>query len=232
MNAIRPQFPLSVIRNFLLMTIISTCVSAILLSTSCLAQLQVLEPTASFAARVIGSENVLVGGTSDREGTPWKSTVLEIKESLDRTVLEYDLTGLSIAESVFLDFKLANTLPPNFTTIFVHSFEGNGHANAADYYRQDNFVTSFTDNGAATNFSPPYFMPISLDVTSAYNQAIANEDDYLGFVFKNTTEEPLYTTYRIFGFPTLTIGVPEPSCIYLSWVGMASLLILSRKVRT
>lgn len=180
------------------------------------APVQRLEPVASFTARLIGSINVLVGAEPHREGTAWKSTIFEIKEGTsDRTVLEFDLRGRSSTDSATLNLELTNLDVPNFTTIYLYSFEGNGLANAADYFRTDKLVASFTDNGLATNFVSPYHIPFSFDLTSVYNQAIAEGDDFLGLILKNTTAERLRARYRLTtfnGYPALTVaGIPEPS---------------------
>jgi hypothetical protein len=184
-------------------------------SSVCLGQVEVVEPTSSFTARVIGT-NVLVGAPSGTEGTQWQSNFLDIKEGTsDRVVLEYDLRGKATASSAVLNLELTNLDVPSFTPIHMYWFAGNGLANAADYYRTDHFITTFTDNGLASNFIPPYHIPYSFDLTAHYNQAVAAGNDFFGIVMKNVTSGSLYARYRLTtfgGLPKLTVmTVPEPT---------------------
>lgn len=195
---------------------------------TCLAQPEVIEPTSSFTARLIGSANVLVGAPNGTEGTEWQTQFLFIKEGTsDRTVLEYDIRGRSSTDSAILSLNLSNLDDPSYTTLFMYSFQGNGLANAGDYYRTDNFVASFTDNGFS---EPPFYVPFSFDVTDIYNDAIANSDDYLGFLIRNTTSESQYARYRIVsGLPSLTIAIPEPSSLCLSLTLCLPTLLVRRR---
>ena len=195
-------------------------------------QLDTIEPTSSFIARSIWGINVIVGDTyptSTREGTAWQTRFLDIKEGTsDRTVLEFDLRGRPQAVSVTLDFLLFNLDAPNFTDVFLYSFEGNGLVNAADYFRTDVLVTTFTDNGLATGSSLQDYPQFSLDVTSTYNSAIVEGDDYLGLLLRNTTAGSSYARYRLgngssfWPIPVLTVLVPEPSSMLLLVLGAIS----------
>jgi hypothetical protein len=209
------------------------------------AEPELLTPVSAFTTRLIGRPNVtgLVGAPDGAEGTAWRSFFLSIKEDTpDRVVLEYDISGRSVAPLATLNLKLANIDAPHFTPIFMYSFEGNGLANAADFFRLDNFITTFTDNGLADNFVAPYYLPVSLDITSAYNHAINNQYDFLGIVLRNTASEQL-VRYGITNipngniieegfdaYPELIIGVPEPSAILYSACA-ALMLLTSRKLR-
>lgn len=181
-----------------------------------------LDVTSSFTARLIGGGNVLVGAGAGREGTVWQARNLHIKEGTsDRSVLEFDLRGRSPAESVTLDFLLANLDAPSFTDIFLYSFDGNGLANAADYFRTDSLITTFTDSGLADGPSIFDLPEISLDVTSAYNDAIARDQDYLGLLLRNSTTATngSFARYSIsngsslWPLPVLSIAVPEPTSL-------------------
>jgi hypothetical protein len=200
-------------------------------STTVAAQDLILDPTSSFTARLIGGHNVLVGAPDGTEGTQWQSTFLDIKEETsDRTVLEFDLRGQSVAQSATLNIELANLDDPDYTTIFVYSFDGNGLANAADYFRIDNLITAFTDFGMASNHTPPYHIPYSFDLTPVYNDAISDGGDFLGIVLKNTTAEPQYARYRLTtfnGLPKLVVYVPETTSLCLASV--AGVLLCVRR---
>lgn len=196
---------------------------------ACLGAIDIIQPTTSFTARVIGrsQSNVLVGAPDDAEGTAWISTFLDIKESTsDRVVLEFDLRGRPITENAVLKLNLTNLDVPKFTPIFMYSFEGNGLANASDYFKTTNLITTFTDNGLATNFAPPYHMPFSFDITDTYNEAVEEGQEYLGIIFKNTAAGSQYARYRMWttlGLPTLVVGVPEPSTVLM---GCTALMFL------
>jgi hypothetical protein len=198
------------------------------------AQVQTLTPAASFTPRRIGGQNVIVGyDLSSVEGTPLKSTILEIKEGTsDRSVLEFDIRGQAQTGLARLTFELANIDAPDFTPLYLYSFEGNGLANAADYFRTDNLITTFTDNGLASNFIPPYYLQMTFDVTSAFNQAVTNGDDHLGLLIRNSVGGPLYARYRILHFngpPKLIVGVPEPASASLCCTGMVMAPMLLRR---
>ena len=175
----------------------------------------VITPTTSFTARLIGGNNVLVGAPNGTEGTAWLSNFLDIKEATsDRVILEYDIENGELTDSAVLSIELTNLDVPDSTTIYLYSFDGNGRANAADYFKTTNLVTTFTDNGLASNFIPPYHIPFSFDVTAAYNAAVSQNRSFLGILFKNTTAESQYARYRLTtfgGLPKLTVAVPEPN---------------------
>jgi hypothetical protein len=166
----------------------------------------VLQPTSSFTARLIGGSNVVVGG--DPENVAFKDTFIEAKEATsDRAVLEYNIQGLPQVPSAFLDLTSFNLDSPSFTNLYLYSFAGNGLVNAADYFRLDNFVTSFTDNGVnGTSFS--------LDITPVYNQFIAQNKSYLSFVIKNEVPPSHYARYGLQAYPT-NRAVPEPTSLVL-----------------
>jgi hypothetical protein len=196
------------------------------------AQVEFLDPTSSFTARSIGV-NVLVGnGTPSNEGKIWQTRILEIKEGTsDRAVLEFDLRGRSQQPQVLFEFYLYNLDAPSFTNIFLYSFEANGLANAADYFRADNLITTFTDNGMADGFFIQDLEKSSLDVTAAYNNGVANGHDYLGLLLRNSTAGPMYARYRLgngateWPLPRLRIGVPEPSSAILVATGAVALSV-------
>lgn len=185
-------------------------------SSKCIGQTQLVTPTSSFSARLIGGQNVIVGAADGIEGTQWQSGILEIKEGTsDRAILEYDLRGRSKATSVVLNLELSNLDVPAFTPIHMYSFEGNGLANASDYFRTDHLITTFTDNGLASNFIPPYHIPYAFDLTTIYNEAITNNDEFLGILLRNSNTGPMFARYFLTtfgGLPKLTVmTVPEPT---------------------
>lgn len=192
---------------------------------NCRLQAERFEPTSSFTARFDGAANVIAGGVDpvEREGTVWKSRFLFIQENTaDRSVIEFDLRGRSRDELVTLDFRLTDR--NGFTdNISLYSFEANGLANAADFFRTDNLITTFT------GISGEY----SFDITTSFNDAIDNDSDYLGLIFRNTTG-PRSASFSLgngsdqIPLPSLTTtGVPEPSSLYLG--SMLGCLILARR---
>jgi hypothetical protein len=201
-------------------------------SNCCFAESEIVYPTSSFMTRSIGPANVLVGDASGKEGTVWQSSFLEVKEGTsDRVVVEYYLGGRTVTETALLDIKLANSGAPAFTPIYLYSFEGNGLANAADYFKTDNLIMEFTDNGLASTSAPPHYMPFTLDITSAYNAAITAGDEFLGLLFRNVADGPQYTHYLLTEAPALRLGVPEPSCLTLAAIAAAGVCIRRRRAR-
>lgn len=211
----------------------SAAITLVAFASPCAATQQIIGPTTSFTARLIGGVNVLVGAPGGTEGTPWLSNFLDMKEGTsDRTVLEYDLRGLAATPKATLYLELTNLDVPSSTPIYMYSFKGNGLANAADYFRTDSYVTTFTDNGLASNFIPPYHIPFSFDLTTAFNQAVAAGDDYLGILLRNSVVGPQYARYRLTtfsGLPKLAIGVPEPSAVCLISTVAAFLIANGRR---
>jgi hypothetical protein len=168
---------------------------------------ETLTPVTSFTARLIGP-NVLVGAPDGTEGTAWKSNFLSVKEGTsDRVVFEYDLAGRTPAGKVLLDFNYGNLDEPNWTQMSLYAFNGNGLANAADYYRIDQLLTTFTDHGAG-------YASLHYDATQVFNSYLSQGRRYLGFVVKNTIGSGVgYSRYDL-SVPELSI-VPEPSTLLL-----------------
>lgn len=138
----------------------------------------VMSPTASFTARLIYGENVLVGDASTHEGEAFNSTFLDIKEGTsDRVCLEFNIGGARPAvQRVTLSFEMSNLDDPRYSMISLYHYLGNGHANAEDYYQDyyPDFVSAFSDYG--TSGTNPY----TIDVSKAYDESRYRERTYMG----------------------------------------------------
>jgi hypothetical protein len=150
------------------------------------------------------------------------STVLDIKErTSDRVVLEFDVGNQPKAARAVLNVEMSNMDLPNIEPSTVFSFEGNGLANAADYFNVQNAVATFSDEGAVcdpiiilgTRICVDELKPYAIDVTEAYRLS----SDFLGLVLK---AEGVSARYRIGADPTLSIVVPEPVTMPTALLGL------------
>lgn len=183
---------------------------------------QTISPATHFTARLIGGQNVLVAAPDGTEGTAWKSNFLSVKEGTsDRVVFEYDLAGRSPASQVLLGFDFGNLDEPNWTQMSLYAFNGNGLANAADYYRIDQQLTTFTDHGAGVG-------SLHFDVTSTFNAFLAQGRQYLGFVVRNWIGSGVgYSRYDL-SVPQLSI-VPEPATFILGCIQVLPWFAIRRR---
>jgi len=161
----------------------------ILLNFSTDAQAISIQPTAGFTARVFNTNpavNAIVG-SSDLGSLYIK------KATEDRAILEFNITSLSISMNpIYLNFFMRNIDRPNFSTLSLYGFAGNGLVEINDFYRNDIFITSFTDNGSILANSDPAFVPYSLNVTNIFNDFISNGNSFLSFLLLANTADARY----------------------------------------
>jgi hypothetical protein len=153
-------------------------------------------------------------------------TFLSINQSIeDRTVIEFDLRGLSAGVAAAeLDLELRN-LGPVPGAIDVFTFAGTGTV-TPDLFNAGTLFTSFgTDQVGLES--------VAVDVTAAVQAAVAAGDSFLGFRLSTTTSDryflgPPYTPAG----PALDVtAVPEPSSLTLAGLGALGLLIYSWRRR-
>lgn len=158
-----------------------------------------LNPTASFTARLIGNALVLVGDANDQEGQPFNSNSLFIKEGTsDRVGLEFDIQNLSNVGSVALQFEMNNMDAPRVSKLSMHRYYANGLANAEDYFLTDlhQQIEAFSDNGEGGRQS--YFF----DITDAFFATRDAEQPYMGILIKADDANARYTLFN----PILTVS--------------------------
>jgi hypothetical protein len=151
--------------------------------------------------------------------SPALLTFLSINQSVeDRTVLEFDLRGLSPGVvSAVLNLELRN-LGPTPGAIDVFTFAGTGTV-TPDLFNAGTLFTSF-DSG------PAGLDTVAVDVTAAVEAAVEAGDAFLGFRLSTATSDryllgPPYTPAG----PTLDVSaVPEPSSLALVGIGCLALL--------
>jgi hypothetical protein len=151
--------------------------------------------------------------------SPALLTFLSINRSVeDRTVLEFDLRGLSPGVvSAVLNLELRN-LGPTPGAIDVFTFAGTGTV-TPDLFNAGSFFTSFATD-------PVGLDTVAVDVTAAVEAAVAAGDAVLGFRLSTATSDryllgPPYTPAG----PTLNVSaVPEPAALAL--VGIGALVLL------
>jgi len=181
-------------------------------------------PTVGFSPRWTDGGGVIVGNTTSGIG------ILMIKKiTEDRVVLEFDLSTASTSTSpIYLNFLSRNIDEPNYSPISVYAFVGNGLVDFSDFYRTDNFITSFIDYGTGLPF-PNEYNAISLDVTAIYNQFITDGNTFAGFLMLADTAAARYDLNA--GYPGLSNAIslsdhpiPETSTLALLGFGIAGLI--------
>jgi hypothetical protein len=159
-----------------------------------------INPTSSFTARYIGEQNVLVADANDKEGQPFNSTFLAVKEATsDRVCLEFDISSRPVPNRVTLDFQLSNLDAPElYSEISLYRYNANGLANAEDYFQvtPSERIDTFSDYPASgTNW-------YSIDITTAYRTTIKLENTYMGILLKADDTNARYYVYN----PVLTLS--------------------------
>jgi|GEM_PF-2440399 len=155
-----------------------------------------LEPADARGIRIIGGQGPMLLGFMAIKKT---ATPLE-----DRTVIEFDISGLSPDfESATLDLGLSNLDPgPPQTMIGIFDYEGDGVVTAEEFYAGVFFRDFEFDN-------PPRV--INVDVTESVRDAMRSGWHYLGF--RLSTEGPdRFWVGSIVGLPDPMMTVYMPDC--------------------
>lgn len=170
----------------------------------------VIGPESAFTARYSFGNESIVGDLI--EGEFGVSTYLSVKEdSSDRVILEFDLRNLTSVDSAIINFVGNHDIA--LSNLDFYSFQGNGVANASDYFRSDVYAGT-----VETPYLDQMNRSYELDITSLFNNYINNNDPYLGILIKNSEGR-----HTIIGPIVMTI-VPEPCTMILFALGSASIL--------
>jgi hypothetical protein len=159
-------------------------------------------------------------------GDPFLLDFLAVKrDTEDRTVLEFDVTGLApTPPTTFLILPILDIDPGDpIGTLDVFTFVGNGVITPSDFFA-GNFFTTID-----INENPPTDRTTSLiDVTVAVENTLAVGGKFLGFRLSTTSSDrfDLGSVGVFLPDPVLRTAVPEPSTISILAIGLLILALI------
>jgi hypothetical protein len=161
-------------------------------------------------------------------------TSLFIKNPIDRTLLEFDISGINIDSVITLDIwydNLDKDLPDGIIDVFTYT--GDGVVTGDDFYAGTlyNSFTAIENNVYNIDLGYEFYeYPCgyaSIDITPIVLAAINSGDEYLGIRLSTETSDRFNLGKgSLLPNPFLTV-IPEPATILI--IGIGSLILRGKK---
>jgi hypothetical protein len=160
---------------------------------------QPIYPTDGYTLVDVGTGSLYVGGP---DVAPLSELYMDPRVGFrNETILLFNLTGETESSGTkYLNFFLNPLDPPaDYSTLHVDAFDAPVLRDPSYYFDTGDEVTSFSTYEPV--LPTPFGFPESVDVTSAYNTAIADDYAYLGFVLYVTPGpgSPSFARYYVWG---------------------------------
>ncbi len=181
------------------------------------AQAEQILPTAAFTVReaptFVGCTPLCmdaVWGDGGYDG--FLTTELSFNLFTDKTLFEYDLSGHTTPVGAATVTFLLNH-DASGGTVFARYYDGNGVAETSDWNAPVTLIAGFA----------PEVKEFTLDVTGAFNAAIAGNYGFLGLAFDYAPANSPWQTNMNGPVPFLTVtAVPEPATMSVLALGLAA----------